>query len=66
MKNSILVIMALASLLSACESEQMKERRLSQFTCEDSKIGRSQEELTAIAEACFRRGEFVKSSEKAW
>ncbi|KTD38611.1 hypothetical protein Lnau_0526 [Legionella nautarum] len=62
----IATLIFISSFILGCESEQAKTKRLSQLTCESSKVGRSREELTAIAEACFRKGNFVKSSGKEW
>lgn len=66
MVKKIVVSLILITLLISCESEQAKNQRLSQLTCEDSREGRSQDELRAIGDACFRRGNFVKSSGKEW
>ncbi|PJE09585.1 hypothetical protein [Legionella sp.] len=62
----IVTFILTSSFILGCESEQAKTKRLSQLTCDSPKAGRSREELTAIAEACFRKGNFVKSSGKEW
>lgn len=62
----LITFILVSSFISGCESEQAKSKRLSQLTCDSSRAGRSQEELTAIGEACFRKGNFVKSSGKEW
>ncbi len=66
MKKIIAVFIVLTYLLTGCEGEQAKTESLSKLTCKDSPIERSKEEQTAIADACFRSGNFVKSSGKEW
>lgn len=52
--------------LAGCETEQAKAARIARLTCADSPEGRPLEERQAIADACFRRGTFRKSSGKTW
>ncbi|KTD64441.1 hypothetical protein [Legionella spiritensis] len=60
----------LVGLLSGCDSAETKVRKkaahLASLTCESSKQGRTKEELQAIADACFKRGSYSKSSGMKW
>lgn len=64
--KKILILALMAIAMMGCESEKEKEARLMQLTCADSPTGRSLEEQQAIADACFKRGTFRKSSGKGW
>ncbi|HAT8965364.1 TPA: hypothetical protein JBA93_01315 [Legionella pneumophila subsp. pneumophila] len=70
MKILSLAIVLLACFLSGCESAETQERKkaehLASLTCDSSKEGRTKEELQAIADACFKRGSFTKSSGHKW
>lgn len=70
MNNMILAITILATLLTGCDSAETKEIKkrahLATLACESSKVGRNKEELEAIADACFKRGSFVKSKSEQW
>ncbi|HHS8316185.1 TPA: entry exclusion lipoprotein TrbK [Legionella pneumophila] len=57
-----LVTLVLIGCLAGCDNP----KPLSELTCEDSPVGRTKEEQTAIADACFRAGSFKKSSGKEW
>ncbi len=65
-----LSLMVLVCLLSGCDSAETKARKkaehLASLRCDSSKEGRSKEELQAIADACFKRGGYSKSSGKKW
>ncbi len=63
MKQSYVLALVLSGLLAAC-SESPKP--VAELTCQDSPQGRSKEEQTAIADACFRQGGFKKSSGREW
>tara|TARA_B100000949_G_scaffold220602_1_gene220680 strand:+ start:583 stop:795 length:213 start_codon:yes stop_codon:yes gene_type:complete len=70
MKILSLSLALLVGLLSGCENAETKARKkaehLASLTCDSSKQGRSKEELQAIADACFKRGSYSKSSGKKW
>lgn len=69
--KSIAIALALSTvLLTGCDNAEVKEHKrlqhLASLTCNSSKAGRSQEELQAIADACFKGGSFHKSKEYKW
>ena len=70
MKQHGLFILLLACLLSGCDSAETTARKkaahLASLTCESSREGRSLEEQQAIADACFKRGSYSKSSGMQW
>jgi uncharacterized protein YceK len=70
MKISTLSIALLACLLSGCDSVETKARKkaahLASLTCDSSKEGRAKDELQSIADACFKRGSYSKSSGIKW
>lgn len=70
MKRIISSIAILACLLSGCDNAETKAREkathLASLTCNSSKEGRTVEELQAIADACFKRGSYSKSSGIKW
>ena len=70
MKKITLSLLTLSCLLTGCESEQAKAeykaKQLAQLTCESSRQGRTQEELQAIGDACFRKGSVKKSKPMSW
>jgi len=70
MKNVTLSVALLACLLSGCDSTETKAMKkavhLASLSCDSAKEGRSQEELQAIADACFKRGSYSKSSGIRW
>ena len=70
MKILSLSLALLVGLLSGCENAETKARKKAEhfasLTCDSSKQGRSKEELQAIADACFKRGSYSKSSGKKW
>ena len=70
MKSLGLSIMAFVCLLSGCDSTESKAMKkaehLTSFTCDSPREGRTQEELQAIGDACFRGGSYSKSSGKQW
>ncbi len=70
MKILSLSIALLACLLSGCDNPETKARKkaahLASLTCDSSKKGRTKEELQAIADACFKRGSYSKSSGHKW
>ncbi|MHA3126746.1 hypothetical protein [Legionella pneumophila] len=70
MKILCLSIMVVACVLSGCESAeskaQKKSEHLASLTCSSPREGRTQEELQAIGDACFRGGSYSKSSGKKW
>ncbi|NCT57183.1 MAG: hypothetical protein GW760_05675 [Legionella sp.] len=71
MKNvTLLSVALLACLLSGCDSAETKATKkaahLASLTCDSAKAGRSQEELQAIGDACFKRGSYSKSSSIRW
>lgn len=70
MKKITMALCILSTVLAGCESEQAKAEKkaahLASLTCESSREGRTQEELYAIGDACFKRGTFKKSEERYW
>lgn len=70
MKRTGLYLALLACMVSGCDSAEVKAQKqakhLASLTCESSKAGRSKAELQAIADACFKRGSYTKSSGKRW
>ena len=70
MKILNLSLALLVGLLSGCENAETKARKkaehLASLTCDSSKQGRTKEELQAIADACFKRGSYSKSSGTKW
>ena len=70
MKILTVSVALVACLLSGCDSAETKARNkaahLASLTCESSKAGRTNEELQAIADACFKRGSYSKSSGIQW
>lgn len=66
MKKALLGALALIFLLTGCDKPKPSAEALAKLTCEDSPNGRSKEEQTAIADACFRGGSFKKSSGRTW
>ncbi|HAW6249036.1 TPA: hypothetical protein JL726_002032 [Legionella pneumophila] len=70
MKILTLSLALLVGLLSGCDNAETKARKkaehLASLTCESSKQGRTKEELQAIADACFKRGSYSKSSGTKW
>ncbi|NCT57011.1 MAG: hypothetical protein GW760_04775 [Legionella sp.] len=70
MKILTVSVALVACLLSGCDSAESKARNkaahLASLTCDSSKAGRTKEELQAIADACFKRGSYSKSSGIQW
>ncbi|HDO7840938.1 TPA: hypothetical protein P5J72_000331 [Legionella pneumophila] len=70
MKILCLSIMVVVCVLSGCDSAeskaQKKAEQLASLTCSSPREGRTQEELQAIGDACFRGGSYSKSSGKKW
>lgn len=70
MKILSLSIMVFAVVLSGCDNAETKAKKkaehLSTLTCDSPREGRTQEELQAIGDACFRGGSYSKSSGKKW
>ncbi|HAT3978663.1 TPA: hypothetical protein KLD78_001509 [Legionella pneumophila] len=70
MKILSLSIMVFAFVLSGCDSTETKAKKkaeyLASLTCDSPREGRTQEELQAIGDACFRGGSYSKSSGKKW
>ena len=70
MKILSLSLALLACLLAGCENAEIKAeqkaKHLASLTCDSSKEARSQEELQAIADACFKKGDYSKSSGLRW
>ncbi|HAU1321512.1 TPA: hypothetical protein F8R96_11265 [Legionella pneumophila] len=70
MKILCLSIMIVACVLSGCDSAESKAQKkaehLASLTCSSPREGRTQEELQAIGDACFRGGSYSKSSGKKW
>ena len=70
MKILTVSLALLVCLLSGCDSAETKARKkiahLASLTCESPKQGRTKEELQAIADACFKRGSYSKSSGIKW
>lgn len=64
--KKIISVACMLLALAGCESEQAKAARIAALTCADSPQGRPLEERQAIADACFKRGTFRKSSGKSW
>lgn len=62
--------MVFAFVLSGCDSAETKAKKkaehLASLACDSPREGRTQEELQAIGEACFRGGSYSKSSGKKW
>lgn len=63
-------LLAVSFFMTGCDSErakaEFKEKQLAQLTCESSRDGRTQEELQAIGDACFRKGSYKKSTPQSW
>lgn len=70
MKILTVSVALVACLLSGCDSAETKARNkaahLASLTCDSSKAGRTKEELQVIADACFKRGSYSKSSGIQW
>lgn len=70
MKKLSVSMAILVCLLTGCESAETKAKKkaahLASLTCESSRQGRSQEELQAIGDACFKRGSYTKSKSEQW
>lgn len=66
MKKLILSTALLTALLSGCDNAQKKAAHLASLTCQSSRENRTQEELQAIGDACFRGGSYHKSSGMKW
>ncbi|HAU0967555.1 TPA: hypothetical protein JBH79_10360 [Legionella pneumophila] len=70
MKILTLSLALLVGLLSGCDNAETKAKKkaehLASLNCDSSKQGRTKEELQAIADACFKRGSYSKSSGKKW
>lgn len=70
MKILSISIMVFAFVLSGCDSTETKAKKkaehLASLTCDSPREGRTQEELQAIGDACFRGGSYSKSSGKKW
>ncbi|HAU4231586.1 TPA: hypothetical protein F7Z39_08905 [Legionella pneumophila] len=70
MKILYLSIMVVACVLSGCDSAESKAQKkaehLASLTCSSPREGRTQEELQAIGDACFRGGSYSKSSGQTW
>ncbi|HHS3012991.1 hypothetical protein SC029_11445 [Legionella pneumophila serogroup 1] len=70
MKILCLSIMVIACVLSGCDGAESKAQKkaehLATLTCSSSREGRTQEELQAIGDACFRGGSYSKSSGRKW
>lgn len=66
MKKAWVVALTLIFLLTGCDSPKPSAEMLAKLTCKDDPKGRSKEEQTAIADACFRGGSFKKSSGIEW
>lgn len=70
MKKLIIRLAITSAILTGCDSAEVKEKKrlahLASLTCESSREGRTQEELQAIGDACFKRGSFHKSSGRKW
>jgi outer membrane murein-binding lipoprotein Lpp len=70
MKILTVSVVLVACLLSGCDSAETKARNkaahLASLTCDSSKADRTKEELQAIADACFKRGSYSKSSGIQW
>lgn len=64
-KRIILVFTVMClGFLSSCDKPVKTD--LSKLTCNDNPEGRPREEQVAIADACFRRGSYTKSSGMTW
>lgn len=70
MKILCLSIMVVVCVLSGCDSAESKAHKKAEYlatlTCSSPREGRTQEELQAIGDACFRGGSYSKSSGKKW
>ncbi|HAT1659264.1 TPA: hypothetical protein I8Y75_001380 [Legionella pneumophila] len=70
MKILCLSIMVVVCVLSGCGSAESKAQKkaehLASLTCSSPREDRTQEELQAIGDACFRGGSYSKSSGKKW
>ncbi|MCW8452558.1 hypothetical protein [Legionella quinlivanii] len=69
--NRFLMLVGIAVFfLVGCENDQAKAeskaKQLAQLTCDSPREGRSQEELQAIGDSCFRKGSFQKSTPQSW
>ncbi|WP_133137719.1 entry exclusion lipoprotein TrbK [Legionella rowbothamii] len=63
MNQSHLMAWLLVGLLTGCDQPP---KPTAELTCKDSPTGRSKAEQTLIADACFRQGNFKKSSGMEW
>lgn len=66
MKNKSLFLVVLVSILSGCDGGDTKVQHLASLTCDSSRENRTKEELQAIGDACFRGGNYSKSSGQKW
>lgn len=66
MKNTSLFLVVLVSILSGCDGGDKKVQHLASLTCDSSRENRTKEELQAIGDACFRGGNYSKSSGQKW
>ncbi|HHV6060370.1 TPA: hypothetical protein ACULYW_001741 [Legionella pneumophila] len=70
MKILSIPLVILIYLLSGCDTADTKSRskveNLASLTCDSSREDRTKEELQAIGDACFRGGNYSKSSGKKW
>lgn len=63
MKTNKVLGLLLVGFIAGCSNEKPVEKVL---TCADNPKGRPKAEQMAIADACFRRGEFKKSPPMSW
>lgn len=70
MKKIILYMLTVSCFMAGCDSDkakaEYKAKQLAHLTCDSSRKGRTQEELQAIGDACFRKGSFKKSTPQSW
>ncbi|HAT1130438.1 TPA: hypothetical protein NR353_001611 [Legionella pneumophila] len=66
MRRLSLFIIVLTGVLSGCDNAETKAKHLASLTCNSPRDNRTQEELQAIGDACFRSGSYSKSSGKEW
>lgn len=70
MNHLSITLLVGACLISGCASEETRQRKkaehLASLNCQSSREGRTQEELQAIGDSCFRAGTFHKSSGRKW
>ncbi|HAT7071650.1 TPA: hypothetical protein JAN90_02445 [Legionella pneumophila] len=66
MRRLSVFIIVLTAVISGCDNAETKTKQSAFLTCNSPRDNRTQEELQAIGDACFRSGSYSKSSGKEW